>query len=182
MRPSGTTVDRDRQLSEGPRSPSTSLSERYQSAQWIGKSVDMITFTGSTATCRQHHGEGHGHRVEGDPRGRRLHDGHGDLWPPLGPHKPPGAAHQPDPARPRLGYIAKGTKGGPAGARQRDTIPVRQGVLVQPTLFAEIDPKASIAQQEIFGPVLAVIPYEDDDGAVRIANDLEVRAMALPAR
>jgi len=42
---------------------------------------------------------------------------------------------------------------------------------VEPTLFADVDPKATIAQEEIFGPVLAVIAFEDDDDAVRIAND-----------
>ena len=42
---------------------------------------------------------------------------------------------------------------------------------MQPTLFVDVDPDSTIAQQEIFGPVLAVIPFEDDDDAVRIAND-----------
>ncbi len=38
-------------------------------------------------------------------------------------------------------------------------------------LFVDVDPDATIAQEEIFGPVLAVIPFEDDDDAVRIANN-----------
>ena len=42
---------------------------------------------------------------------------------------------------------------------------------MQPTLFADVDPESTIAQEEIFGPVLAVIPYEDDDAAVQIANN-----------
>src|SRR6202012_5201352 len=42
---------------------------------------------------------------------------------------------------------------------------------VQPTLFVDVDPDWTIAQQEIFGPVLSVIPFEDDDDAVRIANN-----------
>jgi aldehyde dehydrogenase (NAD+) len=42
---------------------------------------------------------------------------------------------------------------------------------VEPTLFADVDNSMTIAQEEIFGPVLAVIPFEDDDDAVRIAND-----------
>ncbi|HUY62882.1 MAG TPA: aldehyde dehydrogenase family protein [Acidimicrobiales bacterium] len=70
-----------------------------------------------------------------------------------------------------LGYIEKGnaearlvTGGGvPAG--------MDKGYFVEPTLFADVDPKAVIAQEEIFGPVLAVLAYEDDDDAVRIAND-----------
>ncbi|WP_378289901.1 aldehyde dehydrogenase family protein [Actinomadura rugatobispora] len=39
-----------------------------------------------------------------------------------------------------------------------------------PTLLSNVDPDSEIAQDEVFGPVLAVIPYEDDDDAVRIAN------------
>ena len=42
---------------------------------------------------------------------------------------------------------------------------------VRPTLFADVDNGMRIAQEEIFGPVLVVIPYEDEDDAVRIAND-----------
>jgi aldehyde dehydrogenase (NAD+) len=45
-----------------------------------------------------------------------------------------------------------------------------KGYFVQPTLFADVDPTSTIAQEEIFGPVLVLIPYEDDDDAVRIAN------------
>ena len=42
---------------------------------------------------------------------------------------------------------------------------------MRPTLFADVDNAMRIAQEEIFGPVLVVIPYEDEDDAVRIAND-----------
>ena len=45
------------------------------------------------------------------------------------------------------------------------------GWYVQPTLFADVDNGMRIAREEIFGPVLSVIPYGDDDEAVRIAND-----------
>jgi len=45
-----------------------------------------------------------------------------------------------------------------------------RGYFVEPTLFADVDPMATIAQEEIFGPVLVLIPYGDDDDAVRIAN------------
>lgn len=45
------------------------------------------------------------------------------------------------------------------------------GYYVEPTLFADVDNTMTIAQEEIFGPVLVVIPFEDDDDAVRIAND-----------
>jgi acyl-CoA reductase-like NAD-dependent aldehyde dehydrogenase len=45
------------------------------------------------------------------------------------------------------------------------------GYFVRPTIFANVDNSMTIAQEEIFGPVLCIIPYEDDDDAVRIAND-----------
>jgi aldehyde dehydrogenase (NAD+) len=46
-----------------------------------------------------------------------------------------------------------------------------KGYFVEPTLFVDVDNSMSIARNEIFGPVLVVIPYDDDDDAVRIAND-----------
>ena len=46
-----------------------------------------------------------------------------------------------------------------------------KGWWVEPTLFTDVDNSMTIAQQEIFGPVLVVIPFEDEDDAVRIAND-----------
>ena len=46
-----------------------------------------------------------------------------------------------------------------------------RGWFVEPTVFADVDNSMTIAQEEIFGPVLAVIPYDDEDDAVRIAND-----------
>jgi aldehyde dehydrogenase (NAD+) len=45
------------------------------------------------------------------------------------------------------------------------------GWFVQPTVFADVDNAMTIAQEEIFGPVLAVIPYDTEDDAIRIAND-----------
>ncbi|MGW1728022.1 aldehyde dehydrogenase family protein [Streptomyces sp. NPDC002306] len=44
------------------------------------------------------------------------------------------------------------------------------GAYVKPTIFSDVDPRSVIAQEEIFGPVLVVIPYTDDDHAVEIAN------------
>jgi betaine-aldehyde dehydrogenase len=70
------------------------------------------------------------------------------------------------------GYIAKGkaegarlaTGGGrPAG--------LDKGWYVEPTVFVYVDNKMTIAQEEIFGPVLSVIPYDGEDEAIRIAND-----------
>jgi aldehyde dehydrogenase (NAD+) len=50
---------------------------------------------------------------------------------------------------------------------------IDKGWYVQPTVFADVDNQMRIAQEEIFGPVLAVIPFDDVDDAVRIANDSE---------
>jgi aldehyde dehydrogenase (NAD+) len=70
-----------------------------------------------------------------------------------------------------MGYIEKGKS--EARLVRGGNVPpeLPTGYFVEPTLFADVDPKATIAQEEIFGPVLAVIPYEDEDEAVRIAND-----------
>jgi aldehyde dehydrogenase (NAD+) len=71
-----------------------------------------------------------------------------------------------------LSYIEKGKTEGArllVGGGVPDHLP--DGYFVEPTLFADVDPGATIAQEEIFGPVLCVIPFEDDDDAVRIAND-----------
>jgi aldehyde dehydrogenase (NAD+) len=48
---------------------------------------------------------------------------------------------------------------------------LEKGFYVEPTVFADVDPGMTIAQEEIFGPVLVVIGFDDDDDAVRIAND-----------
>jgi aldehyde dehydrogenase (NAD+) len=46
-----------------------------------------------------------------------------------------------------------------------------KGYFVKPTIFADVRNDMTIAREEIFGPVLCMIPYEDEDDAVRIAND-----------
>jgi aldehyde dehydrogenase (NAD+) len=46
-----------------------------------------------------------------------------------------------------------------------------RGYFVEPTLVADVDNAMAIAQEEVFGPVLAVVGYNGDDDAVRIAND-----------
>jgi len=70
------------------------------------------------------------------------------------------------------GYIKKGVEEGArvvvGGGRPEN---LDSGWYVQPTVFADVDNAMTIAQEEIFGPVLAVIPYTDEDDAVRIAND-----------
>ena len=47
------------------------------------------------------------------------------------------------------------------------------GHFVEPTLFADVDNQMAIARSEIFGPVLSVVPFTDEDEAVRLANDTE---------
>ena len=56
------------------------------------------------------------------------------------------------------------------GDRPNDPV-LLSGNWVNPTLFAEVDPGARIAQEEIFGPVLSVIPFETEDQAIEIANN-----------
>lgn len=70
------------------------------------------------------------------------------------------------------GYIKKGLEEGArlvTGGGRPDGLDT--GWFVQPTVFADVDNSMTIAQEEIFGPVLVVIPFEDEDDAVRIAND-----------
>jgi aldehyde dehydrogenase (NAD+) len=72
-------------------------------------------------------------------------------------------------------YMERGTGDGAtvvAGGRKAGGLPER-GYYVAPTVFADVDPNATIAREEIFGPVLALIRYQDEDDAVRIANDTE---------
>ncbi len=70
------------------------------------------------------------------------------------------------------GYIERGRAEGATvalgGGRPKD---LRRGWYVEPTVFANVDNRMTIAREEIFGPVLAVIPYDAPDDAVRIAND-----------
>jgi aldehyde dehydrogenase (NAD+) len=71
-----------------------------------------------------------------------------------------------------LGYIETGKAEGArllVGGGVPKQFP--KGYFVEPTLFVDVDPDATIAQEEIFGPVLAVLRYQDDDDAVRIANN-----------
>ena len=69
-------------------------------------------------------------------------------------------------------YIAKGVEegaklvtGGAEAPDGRDT-----GYFVRPTVFSEVTDDMTIAREEIFGPVLAIMPYDDEEDAVRIAN------------
>ncbi len=74
-----------------------------------------------------------------------------------------------------LDFIAKGKAEGArllaGGESLRDEVGGGKGFYVAPTVFADVDPKSTIAQEEIFGPVLAVTPFEDEADALRIAHD-----------
>jgi len=71
------------------------------------------------------------------------------------------------------GYIKKGIEEGASlvtgGAEPPEGL--ERGYFVRPTVFANVQSEMTIAREEIFGPVLSVIAYEDEDDAVRIAND-----------
>jgi aldehyde dehydrogenase (NAD+) len=70
-------------------------------------------------------------------------------------------------------YIELGIKEGARLVTGGPDVPagLEDGFYVQPTVFADVDNNMRIAQEEIFGPVLVIIPFEDEDDAVRIAND-----------
>jgi aldehyde dehydrogenase (NAD+)/betaine-aldehyde dehydrogenase len=75
-----------------------------------------------------------------------------------------------------LGYIRRGIDEGATlvtGGADAPEVPAgyEGGYYVRPTVFAVEDSRATLAQEEIFGPVLTVIPHDGDDDAVRIAND-----------
>ena len=68
------------------------------------------------------------------------------------------------------GYIEKGVAEGARVVVGGAEPPREQGYFVSPTVFAEVTPEMTIAQEEIFGPVLVILSYEDEEDALRIAN------------
>jgi acyl-CoA reductase-like NAD-dependent aldehyde dehydrogenase len=71
-----------------------------------------------------------------------------------------------------LGYIEKGRKEGAEIVAGGDRpAALAKGFYVEPTIFSNVDNRMEIAQEEIFGPVLSIIPYDSEDEAIRIAND-----------
>ncbi|MFI6723983.1 aldehyde dehydrogenase family protein [Streptomyces sp. R-74717] len=68
------------------------------------------------------------------------------------------------------GYIEKGVAEGARLVAGGPEAPREQGYFVSPTVFADVTPEMTIAQEEIFGPVVSIIRYEDEDDALRIAN------------
>ncbi|MFE0401745.1 aldehyde dehydrogenase family protein [Streptomyces nigra] len=69
-----------------------------------------------------------------------------------------------------LGYIGKGVAEGARLVAGGTAPPRETGYFVSPTVFADVTPDMTIAQEEIFGPVLSVLRYEDEEDALRIAN------------
>jgi acyl-CoA reductase-like NAD-dependent aldehyde dehydrogenase len=82
---------------------------------------------------------------------------------------------RPDQQQRVIDYINVGIEEGARLVTGGPQIPqgLEKGNYVTPTLFADVDNSMHIAQEEIFGPVLAVIAYDNEDDAVRIANDSE---------
>ncbi|GGU62576.1 aldehyde dehydrogenase (NAD+) [Streptomyces cavourensis] len=68
------------------------------------------------------------------------------------------------------GYIRKGMEEGARLVAGGPDAPLETGYYVSPTVFADVTPDMTIAQEEIFGPVVSILRYEDVDDALRIAN------------
>jgi acyl-CoA reductase-like NAD-dependent aldehyde dehydrogenase len=68
-------------------------------------------------------------------------------------------------------YIEEGRKGADLVTGGRRPAHMNEGFFLEPTLFANVDNRSRIAQDEIFGPVLCLIPAEDEQDAIRIANE-----------
>src|SRR5206468_2770981 len=97
---------------------------------------------------------------------------------PVGDPLTPGSALGPlvsEAQRERVrGYIRRGVSEGArlvAGGEEPPEGHSEAGYFVQPTVFSDVTPDMTIAQEEIFGPVLAIMPYDSEEDAVRIAND-----------
>jgi acyl-CoA reductase-like NAD-dependent aldehyde dehydrogenase len=69
-----------------------------------------------------------------------------------------------------LGYVRTGVEEGATLVTGSTDAPEGTGYYVTPTVFADVTPEMTIAQEEIFGPVLAIMPYDDEADALRIAN------------
>lgn len=69
-----------------------------------------------------------------------------------------------------LSYIDKGLAEGARLVAGGTESPREQGYFVSPTVFADVTPEMTVAQEEIFGPVLSILRYEDEEDALRIAN------------
>src|SRR5262245_45806654 len=72
-----------------------------------------------------------------------------------------------------LRYIDEGRREGRlvTGGSRANVAGLPNGNFIQPTIFADVSPDARIAREEIFGPVLSVLPFKTEDEAIRLAND-----------
>jgi aldehyde dehydrogenase (NAD+) len=75
-----------------------------------------------------------------------------------------------------LGYIEVGRNEGArlaAGGNRLDRLDYAHGFFIEPTVFADVDPKMRIAQEEIFGPVVSCIACDSLEHGIEIANDVK---------
>jgi acyl-CoA reductase-like NAD-dependent aldehyde dehydrogenase len=96
--------------------------------------------------------------------------------PPLAPESDTGAIVNAAQLDKVLSYVALGRSEGARLVAGGDRVvdgELAHGLFVRPALFADVRPDARLAQEEIFGPVLAAMPYADYDEAVRIANGVD---------
>jgi acyl-CoA reductase-like NAD-dependent aldehyde dehydrogenase len=76
------------------------------------------------------------------------------------------------------GYVEQGREEGAEVVTGGDPAGDGKGAFYKPTVLAKVDNSMSVAQEEIFGPVVTVIPFEDEKDAIRIANDVRYGLMA----
>jgi aldehyde dehydrogenase (NAD+) len=73
-----------------------------------------------------------------------------------------------------LSYVQSGIEEGArlvAGGRRIDADPYSNGYFVRPTVFADVDNSSRLAQEEIFGPVVSIMPFNTEEEALSAAND-----------
>jgi aldehyde dehydrogenase (NAD+)/betaine-aldehyde dehydrogenase len=76
------------------------------------------------------------------------------------------------------GYVEQGREEGAEVVTGGESGGDGKGAFYKPTVLAKVDNSMSVAQEEIFGPVVTVIPFEDEKDAIRIANDVRYGLMA----
>jgi acyl-CoA reductase-like NAD-dependent aldehyde dehydrogenase len=92
---------------------------------------------------------------------------------PMDPKSRLGSLVSPQQMEKVLGYVESGVKEGAKLVAGGSRAPINgKGAFVQATVLADVDNRMKVAQEEIFGPVLAVIPFADVDDAIAKANDV----------
>ncbi|MBI3892600.1 MAG: aldehyde dehydrogenase [Candidatus Wallbacteria bacterium] len=102
-------------------------------------------------------------------RARKIVVGHPAAW-----ETKMGALITPEHRRRVLGYVQKGIAGGArllTGGRPAEAPELVSGNYVEPTVFDRVTPEMTIAREEIFGPVAAVMSFQDEASAIALAND-----------